>query len=225
MYFPISLSIDKKVLETPLFFAYGQRSANFVNNLSERFGFLKKLPRQKFKFIILVILVILVILAVGAFMLFKGNGDDSQSANDAAFVTDGQKAAVNKKFAVPIRNRDGGPSGSDLIVNATTFERTDRVLYKGKPLVARNSKDFLVINIEVENSTNNRLTIRPVDFFRLVDEGGKSYAADIQTDPVKVEAQSNKRTRVIYIISEEQKNLKFLIGEIKGNRETVEVAI
>ena len=87
-------------------------------------------------------------------------------------------------------------------------------------------KDFIVINLEVENATENRLTVRPVDFFRLIDESGKSYAPDIQTDPVKVEPKSSKRTRTIYIVGDDQKILKFMIGEIKGGKfETVEVSI
>lgn len=195
----------------------------FLNALSGRFGFLKKIPRQKSKIVILLVLAVLII---GGYAFFKGSGrNDSQSANDATFVSEGPMLDISKKFAVPIRKRDGEPTGTDLIVDVNNFERTNRILFKGRPLVARSSKDFLVINLEVENSTNNRLTVRPVDFFRLVDTNGKSYAADIQTDPVKVEAQSSKRTRIIYIVAEDQKNLKFLMGEIKGNRETLEVTI
>lgn len=223
MNFPASISIDKSFAENPMFSVLRKRILTLLNALSGRFGFLKKLPRQKSKIVILLVLAVLII---GGYAFFKGSGrNDSQSANNATFVSEGPKLDISKKFAVPIRNRDGEPTGTDLIVNVNNFERTNRILYKGRPLVARSSKDFLVINLEVENSTNNRLTVRPVDFFRLVDTNGKSYAADIQTDPVKVEAQSSKRTRIIYIVVEDQKNLKFLMGEIKGNRETLEVTI
>ena len=184
---------------------------------------LKKIPNFKSKPVIIFIVATVVILGVVFFVRSRGN--DFQNA-DNTFISEGSKLALNKKFSVPIRNSKGETVGSDLVVSVTTLERTSEVLYKGKPLVARSSKDFLVINLEVENSTNNRLTVRPVDFFRLVDASGKTYAPDIQTDAVKVEPFSSKRTRTIYIISEEQKTIKLMIGEIKSeNKETVDISI
>jgi len=184
---------------------------------------LKKIPNFKSKPVIAIIIAVVVILGVVFFVRSRGN--DFQNA-DNTFISEGSKLALNKKFSVPIRNSKGETVGSDLVVSVTTLERTSEVLYKGKPLVARSSKDFLVINLEVENSTNNRLTVRPVDFFRLVDASGKTYAPDIQTDAVKVEPFSSKRTRTIYIISEEQKTIKLMIGEIKSeNKETVDISI
>ena len=184
---------------------------------------LKKIPNFKSKPVIIFIVATVVILGVVFFVRLRGN--DFQNA-DNTFISEGSKLALNKKFSVPIRNSKGETVGSDLVVSVTTLERTSEVLYKGKPLVARSSKDFLVINLEVENSTNNRLTVRPVDFFRLVDASGKTYAPDIQTDAVKVEPFSSKKTRTIYIISEEQKTIKLMIGEIKSeNKETVDISI
>ena len=184
---------------------------------------LKKIPNFKSKPVIIFIVATVVILGVVFFVRSRGN--DFQNA-DNTFISEGSKLALNKKFSVPIRNSKGETVGSDLVVSVTTLERTSEVLYKGKPLVARSSKDFLVINLEVENSTNNRLTVRPVDFFRLVDASGKTYAPDIQTDAVKVEPFSSKKTRTIYIISEEQKTIKLMIGEIKSEKkETVDISI
>ena len=184
---------------------------------------LKKIPNFKSKPVIIFIVATVVILGVVFFVRSRGN--DFQNA-DNTFISEGSKLALNKKFSVPIRNSKGETVGSDLVVSVTTLERTSEILYKGKPLVARSSKDFLVINLEVENSTNNRLTVRPVDFFRLVDASGKTYAPDIQTDAVKVEPFSSKKTRTIYIISEEQKTIKLMIGEIKSeNKETVDISI
>src|SRR3989344_4345320 len=141
-------------------------------------------------------------------------------------VAGGPRAQLNKRFEVPIKDAEGKEVGSALVVNVTYLERTGELIYQGRRLLSKGGKDFIVINLEVENATENRLTVRPVDFFRLIDESGKSYAPDIQTDPVKVEPKSSKRTRTVYIVGDDQKNLKFMIGEIKGgNSETVEVAI
>jgi len=201
-------------------------SSKFSNNLkSTNLGLLKnKLPIIKSKG--LLIAVVLVILVIAGVAWAKSKNDSPATLSDQAYVSEGNRAELNKKFSIAIRSSDGKETGQALVVNVTSLQRTERILYKGKPLVAREGKDFIVINIEVENSTNNRLTVRPVDFFRLISESGKSYAPDIQTDPVKVEPLSSKNTRTIYIVEDGKKNLKFLIGEIKGeNKETVEVVI
>ena len=169
--------------------------------------------------------LVVLILVVGGFWLYKSKSPSS-IAGEATYIAEGPQVTIGKKFNIAIRDSEGTDTGSALSVNTTHLERTEKVLYQGKPLVAKSGKDFLVINLEVENSTNDRLTVRPVDFYRLIDDSGKSYAADIQTEDVKVQAQSSKKTRVIYIIGDNQKNIKLVIGEIRGeNKETIEVAI
>ena len=186
----------------------------------------KKIPNIRSKPVIVAVIAVIVI--AGAIFLFRGkDGSDTGNLDQTqTYVAKGPRVELNKKFNVPIRDSSGKESGSALVVNVSYLERTEKLLYRGKPLIAREGKDFLVINLEVENSTNNRLTVRPVDFFRLIDYSGKSYAPDIQTDPIKVEPQSSKKTRTIYIVGDEQNNIKLMIGEIKGdNKETVEVTI
>lgn len=208
-------------LFAPLFSALTETSNKFLNNVRES-GPIRKIPNFKTKTLVIVAAIVIIVVAGVAWSRSQGSIEEV----DSGFVSDGPTLELNKNFNVPIRDKDGKEIGEPLKVSVTTLERVDRVLYKGKPLIARETKDFLVINLEVENSTDNRLTIKPVDFFRLIDSSGKSYAADIQTDPVKVEPISSKKTRTIFIVSEDQKNLKFLIGEIKGgNKETVEVTI
>ena len=149
-----------------------------------------------------------------------------QIAGSQANINSQQTSISGGKFDVPIRDSEGNETGSPLRVNTINIERTEEVLYQGKPLISKEGKDFLVINLEVENSTDNRLTVRPIDFYRITDDSGKSYAADIQTEAVKVEPQSSKKTRVIYIIGDSQRNIKLSIGEIRGdNKETIEIAI
>lgn len=184
---------------------------------------IKKLLTGK-NLIALAVIVLVIVLGVWFFTRSRGN---STSANgEETFVSNGGPTApIGKKIAFPIRNQDGKTTGNNLTVNFTNLERTSNVIYNGRPLVARESKDFIVVNMEIENATKDRLTVRPVDFIRLVDASGKNYAADFQTSAIKVEPLSTKRTRTIFIVDENQKDLRFLIGEISGNRETVEVTI
>lgn len=170
--------------------------------------------------------VIVVVIALGAWFFTRSKSNSTSANGEETFVSSGGPTApLNKKIAFPIRDNNGKTTGTNLTVNFTNLERTSKVIYNGRPLIARESKDFIVANMEIENTTKDRLTVRPVDFIRLVDASGRNYAADFQTSAIKVEPLSTKRTRTIFIVDESQKNLKFLIGEINGNRETVEVTI
>jgi len=170
---------------------------------------------------LVVIAAAVVIVILGAWYLTKNSKADNNTVNLSPVAT----GNLDKKVAFPIRDKEGKDTGSKLTVTFTTLERANKLLYGGKPLSAKQGKDFVVSNIEIENTTKDRLTVRPVDFIRLQDAGGKNYAADIQTNSLKVEPLSVKKTRTIFIVNEEPKTLKFLIGEINGNRETVEVTL
>lgn len=198
--------------------AFFKKSLKSVRNLSLNAQSLKKILTAKN---IGIAVAALVIVVVG----FKLVGGNKQSDLNSGILTQSSFAALNKKLLFPIKNQKGESTGSDLVVNATTVERTDKLLYNGRPLIARQSKDFIVVNMEIENSTKDRLTVRAVDFIRLVDENGKNYSADVQTEAVKVEPLSVKKTRTIFIIDESRKNLVFLLGDINSNREKVEITI
>ena len=203
---------------------FSQAGANF-RDLPKIFSIGNFKNNPVFKSRKIMIGLVVLILVAGGFWMFKSKSQSSVSG-EATYVAEGPRAQLNKRFEVPIKDAEGKEVGSALVVNVTYLERTGELIYQGRRLLSKGGKDFIVINLEVENATENRLTVRPVDFFRLIDESGKSYAPDIQTDPVKVEPKSSKRTRTVYIVGDDQKNLKFMIGEIKGgNSETVEVAI
>lgn len=131
---------------------------------------------------------------------------------------------VNRKFGVPIRNANGEPTGNNLAITVSTVDRTKRILIQGKPATARDTKAFLILNLEIENSTTNQLNVKPVDFIRLQD-AGQSFAPDVHNDIVKAEPVSIKKTRVGFVVDEDKTSFEFLIGELDGNREKVEVTL
>lgn len=173
----------------------------------------------------LIVAAVILVVAVGGWYFTKNNGTAGNSNPSNINLAPSGTASLNKKVEFPIRDKSGKETGNKLTVTFTSLERANKVLYSGKPLIAKQGKDFIISNIEIENTTKDRLTVRPVDFIRLVDNEGRNYAADLQTNPLKVEPLSIKKTRTIFIASEDMKTLKFLIGEINGNRETVEVAL
>jgi len=192
-----------------------------------------KFPTEKFKKLIstrkkkqITITIILALTLTGVIFLFKVLGSNTGSLVGKSSVTNfspGTQSTINRKFEIPIRDAKGVVTGSNLGITISTVDRSKRILIQGKPATARDTKSFLILNLEVNNSTTNQLTIRPVDFIRLVDSQENSFAPDVHNNEVIAEPVSIKRTRVGFVIDEDQNSFKFLVGELKGNKETVEV--
>ena len=165
---------------------------------------------------------LLIIIAVLAF--FPGVNPDSAVKKVAGSQTDfspENQVSIGSRFEVPIRREDGTETPDKLIMNLTTAESSKRILIQGKPATSRDGKTFILINFEVENSTSNQLTVRPVDFIRLTDAEGRTFAPDVHNNDVVVEPISIKKTRVGFVVDENQKEFKFLVGEINGEKKEV----
>lgn len=229
--FLVKMSVKTAAIKSDqftLFFSqlqdFNEGARNFRDRIKNPIKGIKlpKLSGIKKKYIIFTAVAIVILAGLG-FYFFKSS---SPSDSAAQIQTEsGVSTPINKKLEINIKSSSGEDTGNKLIVNFISAERTEKILYKGRPLLPREGKDFLVINIEIENSTKDRLNVRPADFIRLVDATGRQFAPDIQTDVIKVEPLSIKRTRTVYIVPDGTANIKFLLGEIKGDRETVEVKI
>lgn len=192
-------------------------------NPFKNLNFDKYLPGQhKLRAIQALILVAIVILGVFAFRLATNGSGEVDSAKALNPQT---QAPINKRFEVPIRDSSGKETGDKLAITLTSIDRADQILIQGKRATARDTKQFLVINLEVENSTRNQLTVRPVDLIRLVEADGRNYAPDVHNNKVTVEPVSIKKTRAGFVIDKDRENFKFLIGEVRGNQEVLELTI
>lgn len=196
---------------------------------------LKNIPQEKIKNLLAIFknrLVIIALIAIallsGAFFILKGKLSSQSipalNSSQTNFSPQNQ-ITINRKIEIPIRSSTGTVTGEKLAINLSTIDKSNRILIQGKPATARAGKTFIILNLEIDNSTKNQLTVRPVDFIRLQDSEGRSFASDVHNESVKAEPVSIKRTRVGFVVDENQKNFKFLIGEITGEKQTVEVSI
>lgn len=194
----------------------------------------KNFPREKLKNLltylkrpqVAIALVTIILLTAGIlFLRGKVTEKSAQVFGSQTNFTPQVSSTLNRKFEIPIRNASGKDTGTKLPITITTVDSSKKILIQGKPATARDGKVFLILNMDIDNSTSNQLSIRPVDFVRLQDNEGKSFAPDVHNDVVKAEPISIKRTRVGFVVDESQKQFKFLIGEIGTQAETVEVAL
>jgi len=192
----------------------------YLEKVKSVIAFLRRRPKMA----AVVGLGLLIIIAVLVF--FPGISPDSAVKKVAGSQTDfspENKVSIGSRFEVPIRKEDGTETADKLIINLTTAESSKRILIQGKPATSRDTKTFILINFEVENSTSNQLTVRPVDFIRLTDNEGRTFAPDVHNNDVAVEPISIKKTRVGFVVDEHQKEFKFLVGEINGPKKEVVV--
>ncbi|MEK7581478.1 MAG: hypothetical protein AAB512_04285 [Patescibacteria group bacterium] len=199
------------------------------------FNFLKKLRLEKIKGIKapfkkhpkIAIAVLVFILAV-VFATFKIAKPSQSVSNSIDSITSGinslAKVNVNRKFEVPIKNKDGSETGEKLGITITTIEKTNEILIKNSPAKTKNGKIFLVLNIEIQNDTKKQLTVRPVDMVRLIGDDGRSYAPDVHNNEVSAEPVSLRKTRVGYVVDGSKNSFKLLVGEVRGQQEPIEVS-
>lgn len=185
-------------------------------------AFLKRRPKMTIGIGLGLLVIILVL------VLFPGVNPNSAVKKVAGSQTDftaEKQVAIGSRFEVPIRKEDGTETPDKLIINLTTADLSKRILIQGKPATSRDTKTFILINFEVENSTSNQLTVRPVDFIRLTDNENRTFAPDVHNNDVAVEPISIKKTRVGFVVDENQKEFKFLVGEINGEKKEVVVKL
>jgi hypothetical protein len=173
-------------------------------------------------------------LVVGALaiVVLVGKMLTNTRANSSANVTSGEKvaltkplatASVNQTFEFPLLDQDGNEV-SRIKYALDKAELRDEVIVKGQRARAVNGKAFLTITLKITNSYEQGIDINSRDYVRLSVVGSPELKApSIHNDPVEVQAISTKESRVGFTVEEGQKQFTVYIGEIKGEKQIVEL--
>lgn len=153
-------------------------------------------------------------------------------ANNAIGVSSGEKvslakpmatARVDQTFEFPLLDQDGNEV-SRIKYALETAELRDEIIVKGQRARAVNGKAFLTITLKITNSYEQGIDINSRDYVRLSVAGSSELKApSIHNDPVEVQAISTKESRVGFAVEEGQKQFTVYIGEIKGEKQMVEL--
>lgn len=132
---------------------------------------------------------------------------------------------VNKTFSFPLRDQQG-QEVSQLRYTIESIELRDDVIVQGQRATAINGRTFLIINIKLTNTHNQAIQVNVRDYLRIrVGNASEQLAPDMHSDPVEVQAISTKQTRLGMAISETDKNIVLQIGEISGEKETIQLSL
>jgi hypothetical protein len=175
-----------------------------------------------------VIGLVVIIAAVILLVRFNPFAPNSQASSGNKTVIKDALATetLNREFKFPLKDDKGETLGEIkyIIENA---ELRDEIVVKGKKASAVAGKRFLVLNLKITNDTNQNISMNTKDYVRLFVNGNESepLSPNIHNDPVVVDAISVKPTRIGFAINEADSNLKIKIGEIKGEKQTIDLTL
>lgn len=203
----------------------GRRFFNYQNLVSRGFKPQISFPKfainySKLKFPAGIIVLSILILGVGIYFLSKPANVTTTALNSKAELVPAKSTAyLNKEFSFPLLD-DKGKEVSKLKFTIENAELRDQIIVKGQRASSVQGRTFLILNLKISNELDKPASINSRDYIRLSVNGNQTewLAADIHNDPVEVQAQSVKYTRVGFPINEADKDLKIRVGEINGEK-------
>jgi len=191
---------------------------------------------------ILIIPIVIVIIIAAIFVVYNSKSTSTTTKGQVSGAFDNKtggksnnpKVEIDKKFnAAPI-DMNGKQSKSQVEMTIKYAEKAEDILIKGTPATAKSGSKFLVLQVELNNNSNERLIVSPLDLVRLVVDDQKR-AAEIYTEEfprikgsVVIEPDSTKVTRIGFVLTPEivNKQFKLQIGEInEPNKELIDIKI
>lgn len=177
---------------------------------SSSFGGVFKKIFSNIKVIGFIIMALLA--AFGLYSIFIGNNNSANNSAPANVLP------LKQSFSVVAQTKDDKTTNGNFKVDVTGAYRSDSVLVQGTSVVARNGKDFMVINMDITNQYNVPLYMYPVDSYRLIDTDGKKYAPTAHQGQVEVRPQSTKTSNVGFIVPKDQSKFKIEVGQLTGSK-------
>lgn len=193
--------------------------------MEERPNYLRRLKNPKTKtYLIGIAVIAVVVIGLIVFNPFSRSSAAVAGANKAVIKDAIATLPLNREFKFPLKDDKDAVLG-EIKYTIENAELRDEIVVKGKRASAVAGRRFLVLNLKVSNETNQNISMNTKDYVRLVLNGNEAepLSPSIHNDPVVVDAISVKPTRIGFAINESDKDLKIKVGEIKGNKETIDL--
>lgn len=180
---------------------------------------IKERIKRKPRVLITVLLVLLVIFASSRILFAK-----MKKIPKIASQPQVQKVALDKSLEFYGLDMQGKSTKDKIKLTFVSAETSSEVLVKDQTYTAKTGKAFLLVNLELQNDTTEKLNIIPGDLIRLtVGSDDKKYAPDLHNNAVLVAPISVKNDRVGFVIDSGVKNFKLLVGELEKKKDEVEI--
>lgn len=172
-----------------------------------------------FKFLTIVLSVLLVCVAIFSLTKNKKTSSQKNSLNLSEKAVPISETKVNKSFDFLIKKG----AKDKFSINIEKASLVKLVTSKGKPMVPKPGEVFLLLYLKLENNLTVGLNINSQNYFRLIDKEGKRYAPDFYNTSLQVLPISVKSDNLGFVIKEGEKNIQIQVGEVDGEKKTVEI--
>jgi len=188
---------------------------------------LKRYLRKSFiipGLVLAVFLIIIGFIIVSAFgsapQIIAGEDEKVQLAKPLASQT------INKELQFPLKDSKN-KEVSKIRYIIESAEVRDELIVKGKKARAVEGRTFLVLKLKIINTYKQAIQVNARDYIRLTVNKNNSdkFAADIHSDPVEVQPDSTKQSRLAFPINEDDKDLVLFIGELAGKKEEFKLSL
>ena len=159
--------------------------------------------------------VVTLVLLVAS-VLFISRKPKSSKAQDSLLADETtQKITLDHSFQIPL----GDDSDQNITFRLQSAELKDSIILKGQKARAIQGKQFLIINLKLENDQERRIKLDTRDYVRLtVNNSEDRLAPQIHNDPVEVQPISDQYTRVGFSISKSDTDFKLFVGPIAKDK-------
>lgn len=140
-----------------------------------------------------------------------------------------QKVTVNREFEFLISaiNDQGqfiAKKEGKIKFILSEAELKKEIKVKNETRKALEGQTYLIVRIELQNNTPDRLAIISSKYIRLIGLEDKKFSPDFHNAMVAIDPLSVRRDIVAYIVNEDSKNFSFQVGELEGDKQAIEIA-
>mgnify|MGYP001562215832 CR=1 FL=1 len=167
-------------------------------------------------------LIALLLFAFALGKILSSNNDSGKRISAPAPVA---TQMLNKSFEFPLKD-DKGKTVSNITYLMESANLQDSFIYQGKLANAVKGRTFLIFNLKITNPYTKTIEVNAKDYVRVkVNGSSEQLAPEIHNDPVQIQANSTKYTRIGLPINESDKNIIILIGELTGKKQSINLSL
>lgn len=132
---------------------------------------------------------------------------------------------LNSEFKFPLKD-EKGKTVAQISYFVESANLQDAFIFQGKLAKAVKGRTFLIFDLKITNPYTKTIEINAKDYVRVKANGkAEQLAPEIHNDPIQIQANSTKYTRIGLPINDTDKNLVLLIGELTGKKETIKLTL
>lgn len=171
-----------------------------------------------------VIIGLLLVSVAVASRIFSGStassaSETKKSDSSVAGDRDTKMVELDSSIDIPINKED-----DSIMYKVVSAKLTDQVVIQGQQARAVEGRQFLILNLKISNSHEDRVTINTRDFVRLSAVGVEDkLAPSIHNDPVEIQPISDQFTLLGFSVSDTDTDFVLYLGEVSEDKIEVNI--